>query len=376
MPPADNLYKNAQRNEAQGFDTLWWPDHYMGWFPRALWTADITPLANFQPNPDVFFDSIAAIAAVAARTERIRLGTAVTESLRRHPVQLAQAFLTLDHLAPGRIICGLGAGEAENLVPCGLGAGEAENLVPYGISFRQPVSRLEEALQIIRLLWARDDPVDFEGRHFRLQGAVLGLSPSSAGPPPIWIAAHGPRMLDLAARYGDGWLPVYMPLEDYRARWQDLQQRLTAAGRAQRPFTAGMFANVVLAETHEAAHSLLEAPLLRVLALTHPASTFTRFGATHPLGETAYGFRDFIPARLNRSEALALVEQVPRKVVEAVTLHGTPEDVARELQAYHQAGLRHVAVWNVTFFADASLVRPSYEQLGRLRQLLHEVKVA
>lgn len=362
-PPGENLFKNAQRNEAQGIDALWWPDHYMGWFPRSIWTPDITQLAAFQPNPDIFFDSIVAIAAVAARTERIQLGTVVTDALRRHPVQLAQAFLTLDHLAPGRVILGLGSGEAENLVP-------------YGISFEKPVSRLEEALQMIRLLWAHDDPVDFEGRYFKLRGAVLGLKPTVAGPPPIWIAAHGPRMLRLSARYGDGWVPVYMPPEEYGTRWRELQNLLSEEGHAKKAFTAGMFANIVLAETHEAAHRLLEAPLLRVLALVQPASTFARQGAVHPLGESANGFRDFIPARLTRGEALALVDRVPRAVVEATTLHGSPDDVAEELQAHFRVGLRHVVLWNVTFFADASRVRSSYEQLSRLWDLLREVKVA
>ncbi|TMD62731.1 MAG: LLM class flavin-dependent oxidoreductase [Chloroflexi bacterium] len=187
MPPAANLEKNARRNEEQGYTALWWPDHYMGWFPQSLWTPDITPLAAFQPNPDIFFDPLIAIAAAAGATRRVKLGTAVTEALRRHPVELAQAFLTLDHLAPGRIVCGLGSGEALNLLP-------------YGIPFDHPVGRLEEAVRIIRLLWTSDGPVDFEGEHFRLQQAVLGLKPTPEGPPEIWLAAHGPRMLEITGR--------------------------------------------------------------------------------------------------------------------------------------------------------------------------------
>ncbi len=363
VPPAANLLKNAQRNEAQGLDALWWPDHFMGWFPQSLWTPDITELATFQPNPDIYFDPLVAIAAVAPATQRIRLGTAVTEPLRRHPVQLAQAFLTLDHLAPGRIICGLGCGEAENLIP-------------YGIPFEQPVAHLEEALQVIRLLWSTDGPVNFNGHHFRLEGAVLGLRPTPQGPPPIWLAAHGPRMLELAARYGDGWLPVYMPIDDYRRRWAHLQERMAALGRDADRFTPGMYATVVFAESHEEAHRLLEAPLLRFLTLTQPASTFARHGATHPLGADAYGMLEFIPARVPRAKALELIEQVPRAVVEDGTLHGTPEEVAEQVLAYYAAGLRHIVLWNLTFFADARLVRSSYAMLERLRVLLAEALVA
>ena len=363
MPPAANLVQNAQRSEAKGFDAIWWPDHYMGWFPQSLWTPDITQLAAVQPNPHVFFDSISAIAAVATQTQRVRLGTAVTDALRRHPVQLAQAFLTLDHLAPGRIVCGLGSGEGENLIP-------------YGVSFDQPVSKLEEALIVIRLLWREGGPVSFDGRFLRLEDAVLGLRPGPGGPPPIWLAAHGPRMLALAARHGDGWIPTFLPLEEYRARLGQLRLGLRANGRDPERFTAAMYAPVVLADSHQAAHRLLEAPLLRALALLEPASVFAEHGTTHPLGEGASGFRDFIPSRLGRSEALELLDRVPAAVAESATLHGTAEEVAEQLHDYHAAGLQHVVLWNVTFFGDASLVRSSYALVDRVRQLLTEARVA
>ena len=292
MPPAANLGKNARRNEEQGYAALWWPDHFMGWFPQSLWTPDITPLAAFQANPDIFFDPLIAIAAAAGVTNRVKLGTAVTEALRRHPVELAQAFLTLDHLAPGRIICGLGSGEALNLLP-------------YGIPFDHPVSRLEEAVRIIRLLWSSDGPVDFEGEHFRLERAVLGLQPTPEGPPEIWLAAHGPRMLEITVRYSDGWLPEFLPLDDYRGRLQRIQQARAAAGRSAEPFTPGMYVKLVLTDDHEKAHALMKTPLLRILALTQPAEAFARHGATHPLGEQAFGVRDFIPVRFTTSAQTA-----------------------------------------------------------------------
>src|SRR5438874_430741 len=307
MPPAANLGKNAGRNEEQGYAALWWPDHFMGWFPQSLWTPDITPLAAFQANPDIFFDPLIAIAAAAGATNRVKLGTAVTEALRRHPVELAQAFLTLDHLAPGRIICGVGSVEALNLLP-------------YGIPFDHPVSRLEEAVRIIRLLWSSDGPVDFEGEHFRLERAVLGLQPTPEGPPEIWLAAHGPRMLEITGRYSDGWLPEFLPLDDYRGRLQRIQQARAAAGRSAEPFTPGMYVKLVLTDDHEKAHALMKTPLLRILALTQPAEAFARHGATHPLGQQAFGvsvLRELIGRQSD--EVLVEVERgAIRKFAEAV----------------------------------------------------------
>jgi phthiodiolone/phenolphthiodiolone dimycocerosates ketoreductase len=362
MPPAANVAKNAQRNESQGYAALWWPDHYMGWFPQSLWTPDITPLAAFQPNPDIFFDPLIAMAAAAGATSRVRLGTAVTETLRHHPVELAQAFLTLDHLAPGRIICGLGSGEALNLLP-------------YGIAFHHPVGRLEEAVRIIRLLWSTDQPIDFEGEHFQLRKAVLGLQPTPEGPPEIWLAAHGPRMLEITGRYADGWLPEFLPLDEYRKRLQRIQQARIEAGRSAQPFTPGMYVKLVLTDSHESAHRIMASPLLRILALTQPAEAFTRFGATHPLGANAFGVRDFIPVRFTRDEILSLIDGVPPAVVEAGVLHGTPSEVAEELARYAAVGLRHVVLWNVTFFGDATLIRRSYELMKQLLGLLGEIRV-
>jgi len=119
----------------------------------------------------------------------------------------------------------------------------------------------------------------------------------------------------------------------------------------------------------------MKTPLLRILALTQPAEAFARHGGTHPLGEQAFGVRDFIPVRFTRDQILELIDGVPPAVVEAGVLHGTPEDVAQQLEAYARVGLRHVVLWNVTFFGDASLIRRSYELMGSLLGLLSEIRV-
>jgi len=138
-PPADLVIKTAKRNEEKGYDSLWYPYHWMAWHPESIWTEDITPIAKFQPNPHVYLDPVATMAAVGVVTERVQLGTCVTEPIRRHPAMLANEWLTLDHLTKGRVILGLGSGEAENNEP-------------YGIPFEKTVSRFEEAITIIKLL--------------------------------------------------------------------------------------------------------------------------------------------------------------------------------------------------------------------------------
>ncbi len=355
MPPADGMLKTARRNEERGYDSIWWPDHLMGWYPESIWTPDVTPLANFQPSPHVFFDSVAAIAAVAVHTDRIRLGTSVTEPVRRHPAQLAQEWLTLDHLSKGRAILGIGPGEGENIVP-------------YGLSYDRPVTRFEEALEIIRLLWENDEPVDFDGPNYTLRRAVLGLGPYEAGRyPPIWIGAHGPRMLEITGRYGDGWIPgLTGGPEVYGERLAVIRAAATAAGRDPDAITPALYAYTVVASDHEAAHEILRHPLLAGNQLVLPSEAYEERGFSHPLGKGFYGIRDYVPTRYSKDEALKAIAAIPFELTHDYTLHGTPDDLVALLHDYETAGLRHVALWNMTFLGDPTKVRESFHLLDEV----------
>ena len=98
MPPADKAVEFARRAEADGYESIWWPSHLMGWHPESVWTEDITPLAKFQPNPHTYFDPLVMMGVAGAVTERIRVGVVVTDILTHHPAVLAQTALTLDHV--------------------------------------------------------------------------------------------------------------------------------------------------------------------------------------------------------------------------------------------------------------------------------------
>ena len=195
MPPASKAIEFAQRAEQDGFDAIWWPCHLMGWVPDSVWTEDMTDLARFQPNPHEYFEPLAMMGAAGAATSQIKVGVCVTDTIRRHPAMLAQATLTADHLSGGRAILGLGSGERMNVQP-------------YGMEWHKPVGRLEEAIRVMKLLWASEGPVDFDGEFFQLRDAVLGLSPYEGRMPQLWLAAHGPRMLRITGRQADGWLPT------------------------------------------------------------------------------------------------------------------------------------------------------------------------
>lgn len=358
MPPVEALLRAATRAEEKGYDSLWWPDHWMGWHPESIWTPDVAAIANYVPNPHVFLDPVAAMSAVAVHTSRARLGTSVTEPLRRHPALLAHEWLSLDHLSKGRAILGIGAGEAENNVP-------------YGIDYGRQVTKLEEALRIIRLLWSTTEPVDFDGEFWPLRDAVCGMGSYGDAPPPIWLGALGPRMLDICGRLADGWMPtVMMPVDVYAERLDAVRAAAKDAGRDPAALDAVVYAMCAPALDHDEAHRIIGETIPRGYPLVASNEIFARHGATHPWGEGFYGIRDYIPTRVSREEGLRAIEAVPFEVAHDFFVHGTADEIAAEVAAYEPAGATHVILQNVTPLGDPTKAGETFRVLDEVLRAL------
>jgi phthiodiolone/phenolphthiodiolone dimycocerosates ketoreductase len=338
-------------------DSYWFIDHFMGLVPPGLWSTSLTPAARLIRDPDEFFDPLVAIGAVGARTKRIRLGVGVVDTVRLHPAWIARAALTLQHVTKGRFILGIGAGEREHLEP-------------YGLDATHMASRCEEALRVIRLLWATNEPVSFDGEYFHLDGASLTLRPYLKRPPPIWLAALGPRMLDACGRYADGWLPHSLSPQRYGAALERIKAAAVAANRDPDAITPGMVLTVVLDSSHDGAHQAMESPALKLGALIIDAETWREVGGTHPFGERYRGILDFVPTQLKLDEVRDAMDRVPWEVVHALFPHGTPEDVAEKTQAYVRAGLRHAVFENVTAIGKPQKALSSFAALAKTLRIL------
>ena len=176
------------------YHSIWLPDHMVSFWPDTIWTPEFTDLATTSHSPHRHLDAMVVAGAAAVLSRNVPIATSVVDTVRRHPAMLAQASLTVDHLSKGRFILGVGSGETENTVP-------------YGFDFHKPVSRFEEALKVIKLLWESEGTVDFEGEFFRLEHARMDTELYDGKCPKIWVGCSGPRMLDIAGRYADGWWP-------------------------------------------------------------------------------------------------------------------------------------------------------------------------
>ena len=351
-PPAHAALAAATKREEQGFDAVWWADHFLHWFPSSIWTPELVPQAVGQSNPHVWFDPFAVIAAATGVTNTIRLGVGVTDLVRRHPAVLAQTALTLDHLSGGRFLLGVGSGESLNLEPVGL-----EN--------SRPLARLTEGLAVIRALFDAPEAIDFDGEFTTLRGMTLGLRPHGTSPPPVWVAAHRPKGLALAGRTADGWIPLATDPEAYATMLGQVRSAARDAGRPADAVTPGLYARVVLADDRETAQRVIDDSLLmRFIALTRPAEAYAAHGVDHPLGPGAFGLTSFLPTRYNRADALALAEQVPADVVRETVLYGTPDDVAADVGRFVSAGARHVQLTNMTPLAAPGQAAQSEALLG------------
>lgn len=203
----DELVERARWAEQVGFEGLWLFDHF-----KALYGDPSGPC----------LEAWTLLAALAAKTERIRLGTLVTGMTHRLPSILAIQALTVDHVSGGRVELAVGAAWNES---------EHREL---GIPFpptSERIDRFEEGVQILRLLLTEDE-VTFGGEHYTLDKATVRPRPLQLPHPPLWIGGSGRRrMLPLAGRHADVWHGWADSAEELREMNEIIDRAAEQAGR-------------------------------------------------------------------------------------------------------------------------------------------------
>ncbi len=169
-------------------------------------------------GPDTL-DAWTILAYVAGATSTIRLGTVVTPIPFRPPAQLAKVVASLDVLSSGRAILGVGAGWHQ---PEFDGFSKWERA---GVR----VDQTAEALDLMTRLWA-GGPVDFAGERYASRGAEIAPRPVQRPHPPLWFGTQGRRMLELTARYGDGWIPTGLEPDEYKQKLELVLARRNELG--------------------------------------------------------------------------------------------------------------------------------------------------
>ncbi len=212
--------------EERGFESLWVPEHTHIPVPRADEPSD--PETGMPMSPADFFlpeeyrhmsDPFTALAAAAAVTQRLRLGTCICLINQHHPINLAKHVATLDQLSEGRVIFGIGAG---------WNVGEMEH---HGVRFPERWPQLRERLEALRCLWREEQP-SFDGKFVRFDPCWQYPKPFTAeGPPVVLGTMNTPFGREQVARYGEGWLPLAFDVDETKQHIDEVHARMRDLGR-------------------------------------------------------------------------------------------------------------------------------------------------
>ncbi|HWP92194.1 MAG TPA: LLM class flavin-dependent oxidoreductase [Thermodesulfobacteriota bacterium] len=308
------LLEFIRRAEESGFDSFWAGDHMVFMRPVA-------------------YDVLSTIAAASVLTDKISMGS-FSDAHKFHPAVLAQRLVTLDHLTNGRFILGLGLGEAMNLDP-------------YGIRWNKPLSRMVESVKLIRKLWESEEPFDYEGEFFTFKKAVLGAKPTR-GKVPIYIAAHRPKSLRVAAEMGDGWITLPQPPSLFAKRCKQVEEWRKGVGGDLDGFEKCQYLFTSIAKDKDDAYRALE-------NLRHTLIWSELYEEAYvvklPQEYEGFGYMNVITT--DEREKQRIIEQgklFPKEAVFDFTLSGSAKDCIKRIEEYIDAGANHLLIHN--FSAD------------------------
>jgi len=222
-PRVELNWQMAETAERIGYDSVWVGD-------------SITSKPRLEP--------LAVMAALAARTHRVKIGTAVMLNALRHPVHLAHSIATIDNISDGRIILGLGAGRSNNQM-------FVDEHAAVGVPIEERAARMEESIDVLRKLWTEDDVSNPEG-FYPLTGMTLEPRPVQQ-PVPIWLSSNWvQRGLRRVAAQGDGWITNVPSTEMFTRCWDKIEKKGQELGRDVSRIPRALYISINLNDEDEA----------------------------------------------------------------------------------------------------------------------------
>jgi len=198
----------AEAAEEIGFDSLWVGDRLMlPEHPTELYGG----VAPWPEAYGTFLDPLITLATVAARTERIRLGTNVLIAPLHTPVRLARELASLDVLSGGRLVVGLGVGWSR------------QEYAAAGVPWSERGARLEETLDVLAEVWS-DGPAEHSGHFWQIDRSRMDPKPVQRPGPPVYLAGFAPQALERVGRRAAGWLPAGLPIAQMGQIWQQIRR--------------------------------------------------------------------------------------------------------------------------------------------------------
>jgi F420-dependent oxidoreductase-like protein len=272
----DSVKKLATTAENTGFDSFWVMDHFHQ-----------IPMIGKVEEP--MLESWTTLSVVAGLTTKIKLGTLVTGITYRYPAVLAKVAATLDVLSKGRLFMGIGA------------AWNEDESNAYGISFpptSERMSRLEEAIQIIRKMWTEKPTASFNGKYYQIHNAYCNPKPIQEPSPPILVGGGGERKtLKIVAKYADA-CNLFGSAETVKRKLNILKEHCESVGRDYDSILKTKLSLIVVDDDKQVAENKIK-------------QTF---------------------------------KGMPEEQIREFAIYGTPEDVLREIGLFEQANIQYLIV--------------------------------
>ena len=301
-----------QQAESMGYDSVWTAEAYGN-------------------------DSVTSAAYVLAQTSKIRVGTAIMQMPARTPAMCAMTAMSLDQLSGGRFIVGLGASGPQVV--------EGWHGVPYG----KPVTRTKEYIQIMRKIFEREGPVEFDGQMYQMPNQSEGTTGlgkplksilAAASDIPIYTASITPAGLRCAGEVADGVFPVWMDPNKYDVLGESIEQGFEKAGNGKsiKDFDVAPFVTVAMNDDLDAAYDALRPWLaLYIGGMGAKNKNFYHDYATRlGYGDAADQIQElYLSGKKPEAEAL-----VPNELLDEVSLIGPRERIIERLGPWKEAGKR------------------------------------
>jgi len=224
-----------QQAERLGFQSFFLPDHFM-----------------YAKN-NILYEAWTVLAALASKTETIRIGTCVSPIPFYNPSILAKRVSTLDHISRGRVIFGAGCGWYD------------KEFKAYGIPFdpfHTRICKMLEGIELVKALWTTDGPVDYHGKYYHLKDAELLPKPIQKPHPPIWFGGSSTQILKAVAKHGQGWIPGVEPPREFKAKAESIFMFAKEEGRDPAKIVLALALRTIVASTRNEVKKILRSLLL------------------------------------------------------------------------------------------------------------------
>lgn len=334
--PAPAFAEAAKVLEASGVvDYMQTWDQLASFWAPQVWNEQNSPLAAVAPDSDSYPDMFVMSGYGLQAAPSLGLGIS-TDAIRRGPAELAQTMLTLANITEGRTVLMMGAGELKQTKP-------------FGWKRSQGLDRMEDQFKILRAFWDTDQPVNYQGKHWTMTDAWIGKARQHK--PKIWALGGGPRLMDLATTYADGFCSMAPYVKSTPQEWADTvaqcRRDLESKGRDPQDYEFALWFPILVHSDDAFVQRALDNPLMKWIAAVCGRlnqADWDKVGLEPPMPREWHYALHMLPQQFSDTEVEEIIGRVSHEMSALSWFHGSAEKVAGEIQEYVDAGATTVCL--------------------------------